>query len=86
MEHIFIEVPLRRRQAILRSLALEQFTILVGAPFLLDGRALEVTTSIGIAFQGPDDASLDAPGLLARADAALYDAKATGRNTFRFAA
>ena len=56
-------------------------------PFVLDGRALEVTTSIGIAFHGPDDdAALDAPGLLARADAALYDAKATGRNTFRFAA
>ena len=39
------------------------------------------TVSIGIAVSRPDDATLDA--LMARADAALYQAKAAGRNCVR---
>ncbi|MDB5829907.1 MAG: hypothetical protein JWQ73_4127 [Variovorax sp.] len=39
-----------------------------------------VSTSIGIAFRGPDDH--DAAVLLRRADAALYQAKRNGRNSF----
>lgn len=41
------------------------------------------TVSIGVAVSRPDDASLDV--LLARADAALYHAKAAGRNCVRAA-
>ncbi|MBT2334907.1 PAS domain-containing protein [Variovorax paradoxus] len=52
--------------------------------FELDGRSLKVTTSIGIAFHETTDASVTAADLLARADAALYRAKAAGRNTFGF--
>ncbi|KLN56467.1 putative diguanylate cyclase YegE [Variovorax paradoxus] len=54
------------------------------APFEVDGRSLNVTTSIGIAFHQAADASVTAADLLARADAALYRAKAAGRNTFGF--
>ena len=53
-------------------------------PFEVDGRIVDITTSIGVAYQ--QDA-LQAPGeLLASADKALYEAKAGGRNTFRMAA
>ena len=58
----------------------------ISAPaFRLDGRQLEVTTSIGVAFHPPSDAAVTPSELLARADAALYAAKAAGRNTFAFA-
>jgi diguanylate cyclase (GGDEF)-like protein/PAS domain S-box-containing protein len=52
--------------------------------FQVDGRLLEVTTSIGIAFLQAVDTSVTAEELLARADAALYDAKSAGRNRFAF--
>ena len=52
--------------------------------FQIDGRLLEVTTSIGIAFHEATDSSVAAEELLARADAALYSAKAAGRNRFAF--
>jgi diguanylate cyclase (GGDEF)-like protein len=42
------------------------------------------TVSIGAATSSADDATVDA--LLARADAALYQAKAAGRNCVRTAA
>lgn len=49
------------------------------APLVLDnGSELQVTTSIGISVY-PDDA-LDAEGLLAHADMAMYSAKGQGRN------
>jgi diguanylate cyclase (GGDEF)-like protein len=47
------------------------------SPVSADGRSIAVTVSVGIAIA--DDAS-DAAALLARADAALYDAKQGGRN------
>ena len=50
--------------------------------FEIDGQPLDVTTSIGIAFHQSIDASVTAEELLARADAALYGAKAAGRNRF----
>jgi diguanylate cyclase (GGDEF)-like protein/PAS domain S-box-containing protein len=53
--------------------------------FQIDGRTLEVTTSIGIAFLQAVDISVTAEELLARADAALYDAKSAGRNRSAFA-
>ena len=52
--------------------------------FQLIERSLRVTTSIGVAmFSGGD---VDSHALMAKADAALYEAKATGRNTYRIAA
>ncbi len=52
----------------------------MAVPMAVDGGALQVTTSIGVAAAGPDMRSADE--LLARADAALYAAKRAGRNTF----
>jgi diguanylate cyclase (GGDEF)-like protein/PAS domain S-box-containing protein len=49
-------------------------------PVLTEGRALQVATSIGIAYTA---AVGSARALIALADKALYDAKAAGRNTYR---
>jgi diguanylate cyclase (GGDEF)-like protein/PAS domain S-box-containing protein len=54
------------------------------APFVIEGQTIAVTTSIGIAFHRAADSSASAEELLARADAALYNAKAAGRNRFEF--
>lgn len=53
-------------------------------PFVVEGQTISVTTSIGIAFHWAADSSATAEELLARADAALYNAKAAGRNRFEF--
>jgi diguanylate cyclase (GGDEF)-like protein/PAS domain S-box-containing protein len=56
----------------------------VRLPMQAEGSKILITTSIGIAFfqpEGPADA-LGAGELLARADRALYRAKAAGRNTY----
>ncbi len=50
-------------------------------PFVLDGQTVPVTTSIGIASY-PDDA-VELKPLIRCADAAMYEAKAAGRNAFR---
>ena len=51
----------------------------------MEGRALSLTTSIGVAFRREiltaDGATAEA--LIGRADAALYAAKNAGRNTWR---
>jgi len=51
--------------------------------FDIEGRHLDVSTSVGIAFHR--GGVISASELLARADAALYEAKAAGRNTYRIA-
>lgn len=51
-------------------------------PFQLQGNAIQVSVSTGIAIF-PDDGE-DADTLLRSADAAMYRAKEAGRNTFRF--
>ncbi len=51
-------------------------------PFLIDGRELFVSTSIGIAVY-PDD-SVDVDTLFRYADSAMYHAKQQGRNNFQF--
>lgn len=52
-------------------------------PVVVDGRAVAQTVSIGIGLIAPTDAGPDA--VLARADAALYEAKKAGRDTVRLA-
>jgi diguanylate cyclase (GGDEF)-like protein len=54
----------------------------VRSPILHNGQELQVGFSIGIS-QFPDDGRTAAE-LMARADHAMYDAKAAGRNGFRF--
>lgn len=51
-------------------------------PFSLDKHELFVTCSIGVSFYPRD--GRDATALLRNADAAMYQAKARGRNNFRF--
>jgi diguanylate cyclase (GGDEF)-like protein/PAS domain S-box-containing protein len=52
----------------------------VRKPMLLEGGALDVSTSIGIALHAADTESADQ--LMARADAALYEAKRRGRDGY----
>jgi diguanylate cyclase (GGDEF)-like protein len=52
-------------------------------PFALDTAEIAVTTSIGIALT--EDGSVAPEVLLQRADAALYTAKAEGRNRYEVA-
>ena len=53
-------------------------------PFDLEGQEVLITTSIGVAVElGTSETAAE---LLARADSALYAAKAAGRNNFRLAA
>ncbi len=54
----------------------------IAAPVRLEGHALRVTSSIGVA-NYPDDGT-DADTLLANADAAMYRAKEMGRDNFQF--
>jgi diguanylate cyclase (GGDEF)-like protein len=54
----------------------------VDRPFVIAGHELNVTTSIGISLY-PDDGS-DTDTLLRYSDAAMYAAKESGRNRFRF--
>jgi predicted signal transduction protein with EAL and GGDEF domain/CheY-like chemotaxis protein len=52
------------------------------APFVVEGHELKVTASIGITLY-PDD-SADAGALIRYADTAMYRAKESGRDTYRF--
>jgi diguanylate cyclase (GGDEF)-like protein len=52
------------------------------APVRIDARHVAVTTSIGIAYHAGDESSEE---LLHRADAALYEAKRSGRDAYRLA-
>lgn len=54
----------------------------LAAPFLLEGREMYVTGSIGVA-RYPVDGS-DVHSLLRKADSAMYRAKQLGKNTYRF--
>ena len=53
------------------------------SPFSISGLELTVGVSVGIALR--EDHEFDLTVLLARADAALYQAKSAGRNTYAFA-
>ena len=52
------------------------------APFDLEGRDIDITTSIGISLFPDDGDTLEA--LVKNADTAMYQAKESGRNQFRF--
>ena len=54
----------------------------LGEPFLIQGREIRTSATIGVAIFGPDFP--DAETLLARADVALYRGKSEGRGTYRF--
>jgi diguanylate cyclase (GGDEF)-like protein/PAS domain S-box-containing protein len=54
----------------------------ISGPYLIEGLAVSVGTSVGIAV-APNDGE-DADRLMRNADMALYRAKADGKNTFRF--
>ncbi len=54
----------------------------VAQTHVIDGRQLHVTASIGISIY-PED-GLDPEGLIKNADTAMYQAKESGRHTFRF--
>ena len=59
----------------------ERLIAAVGAPFHLDGQIVEVGVSVGFTIATERDR--DADELFKRADMALYEAKAGGRNTYR---
>ena len=52
------------------------------APIIIDGQAIHVSSSIGIAIF-PDDGS-EAEVLLRNADSAMYEAKGSGRDSYQF--
>jgi len=54
---------------------------LAGSPPAWGGQSIVVTVSLGLSEFSPDDTSADAA--LLRADQALYEAKAAGRNCLR---
>ena len=64
------------------SATIQKLASAVAEPVNLDGHELRVTASMGIA-NYPSDGT-DADTLLANADAAMYRAKAAGRDNFRF--
>jgi diguanylate cyclase (GGDEF)-like protein/PAS domain S-box-containing protein len=52
-------------------------------PFLLGEATVHATTSVGLTLCQPGEASITGERLLERADAALYQAKRAGRDTFK---
>jgi diguanylate cyclase (GGDEF)-like protein len=60
----------------------ERIVAAINRPFEVDGHAIVVGASVGIAVAPSDGDSADE--LLKRADMALYAAKAAGRHTYRF--
>lgn len=60
----------------------QKIQALLDASFTVDGRELHASASIGITLYPLDEG--DVEGLIRNADAAMYHAKESGRNTFRF--
>jgi diguanylate cyclase (GGDEF)-like protein/PAS domain S-box-containing protein len=60
----------------------EKIIEVLAAPFPFEGRMLHITPSIGICMY-PDDGA-DVATLMRHADAAMYHAKAAGRNNYQF--
>jgi diguanylate cyclase (GGDEF)-like protein/PAS domain S-box-containing protein len=64
------------------SATLQKIRAAIAEPICLDGRNLQVMSSIGIANYPKD--GIDADTLIANADAAMYRAKQIGRDNFQF--
>jgi diguanylate cyclase (GGDEF)-like protein/PAS domain S-box-containing protein len=64
------------------SATVQKIQSAIAEPFQIDGRALRVTSSIGVA-NYPND-GVEADMLLANADSAMYRAKEIGRDNFQF--
>jgi diguanylate cyclase (GGDEF)-like protein len=62
--------------------ALQRLLDAIALPVQIDGQAVQVTGSMGVATYPADGADADA--LVMNADAAMYRAKASGRNNFQF--
>lgn len=60
----------------------EKILQLLGQPYLIDGNIHSITSSIGITLVSDAQENIDGP--LKRADLAMYQAKAAGRNALRF--
>jgi diguanylate cyclase (GGDEF)-like protein len=59
----------------------EKIIVSLSEPFMLSDKALQITTSIGVATFPQDGA--DANALLHSADCAMYEAKRSGKNGYR---
>ncbi|HYN40982.1 MAG TPA: bacteriohemerythrin [Thermoanaerobaculia bacterium] len=68
------------RDAEAASVVARKILAAMGEPFLLGGRECRVGASIGICMSPEDGDDMEA--LLGRADAAMYESKANGKNTF----
>ncbi len=68
-------------EALLPS-ALQRILDVIAVPFHIDGHLLKVAGSLGVTLYPKDDEGPDT--LLRHADQAMYEAKQTGRNRFRF--
>jgi diguanylate cyclase (GGDEF)-like protein/PAS domain S-box-containing protein len=79
-EFVVLIDPIRRRDDV--EAVTGKILRVVSEPLQLNGLVASVTASIGIAIH-PDDGA-DAQRLLKNADAAMYDAKQSGRNGLRF--
>jgi diguanylate cyclase (GGDEF)-like protein/PAS domain S-box-containing protein len=64
------------------SATLQKIRIAIAEPISLEGRSLQVTSSIGIANYPRDGTDVDT--LIANADVAMYRVKETGRDNFQF--
>lgn len=65
------------------ALVAEKIRDILQSPIVIDGEELTVTTSIGIAVYSVESQD-DSARLLKKADIAMYEVKAAGRNGFRF--
>ena len=66
------------------ALVAEKIVQVARQPFEISGEPLNISASIGVAFDAEDDGGWQ--GLLARADSMAYQAKAAGRGCYRLAA
>jgi diguanylate cyclase (GGDEF)-like protein len=64
------------------AIAAERIVSAIGADFMIDGRTLKVSCSLGISIYPEHGA--DSEALITNADAAMYGAKESGRNRFFF--
>lgn len=68
------------------ELVAQKILAAMAAPLVLDGgERLQLGTSVGVAYCAPGKSLLSVAELMAHADKALYVAKRSGRNTYRFA-